>query len=308
MRQYLDLVEHVFKTGERRHDRTGVGTVSVFGTQTRYDLRAGLPLLTTKKVSFKNVVVELLWFLRGDTNIRFLIQHDVKIWNEWAFQGYLEKNKLTETLPRYGAAWKEELKKFAERMKIEEAFAREFGELGPIYGKQWRRWQSASGEEIDQIAGALEMIKQDPTSRRIIVSGWNVGEIQDLVRSHHHAPPSCHTIFQFYVTSDGQIDLQLYQRSADLALGVPYNIASYSILLTMIAQECGLQPRFFVHTIGDAHIYLNHIDGITQQLTRMPKKSPTLTIARKPFADLQYEDFSLIGYDPDPAIKFDIAV
>lgn len=308
MRPYLDLVQHILNHGERRADRTGIGTISVFGTQTRYDLREGLPLLTTKKVSFKNVVIELLWFLRGDTNIQYLVAHDVKIWNEWAYQVYLEKNQLVTKLPRYSEAWKQEMKIFVERVKTDPAFAKEYGELGPIYGKQWRRWLSASGEEIDQITGVIELIKKDPTSRRIIVSGWNVGEIQDLIRSHHHAPPSCHTIFQFYVTSDGQVDLQLYQRSADVALGVPYNIASYAILLTMIAQECNLTPRYFIHTIGDAHIYLNHIDGLKLQLGRTPRRSPKLTIAPKPFADLDYEDFQLTGYDPEPAIKFDIAV
>ncbi|MBI5405410.1 MAG: thymidylate synthase [Candidatus Kerfeldbacteria bacterium] len=308
MRQYLDLVSQVLDHGETRGDRTGVGTVSVFGAQARYDLRAGFPLLTTKKVSFKNVIVELLWFLRGDTNIQYLVQHDVKIWNEWAYQLYLEDQKLVDKLPRYSDAWKAEMLKFVEQVKTDDDFAKKYGELGPIYGKQWRRWLSASGEEIDQIQGVIDMIKHDPTSRRLIVSGWNVGEIQDLIKSHHHAPPSCHTIFQFYVSTDGWLDLQLYQRSADIALGVPYNLASYSALLSMVAQECDLRPRYFIHTFGDAHIYQNHIDGLREQLTRTPRPLPTLKIAKKPFADLQLEDFALENYDPYPAIKFQIAV
>lgn len=307
MRQYLDLVRHILEHGEARDDRTGIGTISVFGYQTRYDLREGFPMVTTKKVSFKNVIVELLWFLRGDTNIQYLVQHDVKIWNEWAYQTYLEHNKLVEKLPRYSEPWKEEMVTFVERVKTDDDFAKQYGELGPIYGKQWRRWLSASGEEIDQIAGVIDMIKHDPTSRRIIVSGWNVGEIQELIRHHHHAPPSCHTVFQFYVAGE-RLDLQLYQRSADTALGVPYNIASYAALLSMIAQECNLKPRYFIHTFGDVHIYKNHVDGLKEQLTREPYPLPTLKIAKQPFDQLQFEDFSLEQYQSHPAIKFQIAV
>lgn len=308
MRAYLDQLRYILKLGEERGDRTGVGTVSVFGLHTRYDLREGFPLVTTKKVSFKNVIVELLWFLRGDTNIRYLVQHGVGIWNEWAFQGYLEGNQLTERFALYSDAWREEKVRFVERVKTDDVFARQYGELGPVYGKQWRRWLAPDGTEIDQVAGVLELIRKDPTSRRIIVSGWNVGEIQELIRAHHRAPPSCHTIFQFYVAGGKELDLQLYQRSADMALGVPYNIASYAALLTMVAQECGLKPRYFLHTIGDAHIYRNHRDGIREQLTREPRKLPELTVARKPIDALAYEDFQLSGYDPHPAIKFQIAV
>ncbi len=307
MKQYLNQLREILDHGERRADRTGFGTISIFGMQTRYDLRQGFPLVTTKKVSFKNVMVELLWFLRGDTNIQYLVQHDVKIWNEWAYQGYLEDQQLTEKLPRYSDAWKAHMKEFVERVKTDNAFAKKYGELGPIYGKQWRRWLAANGQEIDQIAGVIALIKRDPTSRRIIVSGWNVGEIQELIKSHHRAPPSCHTIFQFYVSGEW-LDLQLYQRSADMALGVPYNLASYAALLSIIAQACGYKPRYFIHSFGDAHIYLNHVDGIREQLTRTPKSLPTLTIARKPIDDLRFEDFTLEGYDPYPAIKFQIAV
>lgn len=307
MHQYLDLVRHILEHGENRDDRTGIGTISVFGYQTRYDLRQGFPIVTTKKVSFKNVIVELLWFLRGDTNIQYLVQHDVKIWNEWAYQIYLEQNKLVEKLPRYSDAWREEMAKFVERVKVDDSFAKQYGELGPIYGKQWRRWLSVSGEEIDQIKGVIELIKRDPTSRRIIVSGWNVGEIQELIRHHHHAPPSCHTIFQFYVSGEW-LDMQLYQRSADTALGVPYNIASYAALLSMIAQECSLKPRYFIHTFGDLHIYKNHVEGLKEQLTRQPFPLPTLKISKKPFDQFRYEDFMLENYQSHPAIRFQIAV
>lgn len=308
MKPYLDQLRSILEHGERRADRTGVGTLSLFGTQARFDLREGFPLVTTKKVSFKNVIVELLWFLRGDTNIRFLVQQNVGIWNEWAFQGYLEKNGLVERFPLYSEAWKEEKGKFIERVKTEEAFAEQYGELGPIYGKQWRRWLAPNGEEIDQIAAVLDLIQRDPTSRRIIVSGWNVGEIQELIRAHHRAPPSCHTIFQFYVSGGSFLDLQLYQRSADMALGVPYNIASYAALLTMVAQQCNLEPRFFIHTIGDAHIYRNHVEGIREQLTREPMPLPKLSIERKPIDQLQFEDFHLEGYRSHPPIRFTIAV
>lgn len=307
MQQYLDLVRHVLEHGEARDDRTGVGTISVFGAQTRYDLRQGFPLLTTKKVSFKNVIVELLWFLRGDTNIQYLVQHDVKIWNEWAYQIYLEQNQLLEQYPRYSDVWKVHMLEFVERVKTDDMFAKQYGELGPIYGKQWRRWLAASGEEIDQIKGVIELIKRDPTSRRIIVSGWNVGEIQELIRHHHHAPPSCHTIFQFYVSGEW-LDMQLYQRSADTALGVPYNIASYAALLSMIAQECSLKPRYFIHTFGDLHIYKNHVEGLKEQLKRQPFPLPTLKISKKPFDQFRYEDFMLENYQSHPAIRFQIAV
>ncbi len=307
MRQYLDQLQYILDHGEQHNDRTGVGTKSVFGMQVRYDLRLGFPLMTTKKVSFKNVIVELLWFLRGDTNIQYLVQHDVKIWNEWAFQVYLEDKKLVDQYPRYADSWRAKMQEFVEQVKTDDAFAKKYGELGPIYGKQWRRWLSASGEEIDQIAGVIELLKKDPGSRRIIISGWNVGEIQDLIRHHHHAPPSCHTIFQFKVTNEF-LDLQLYQRSADMALGVPYNVASYAALLMIIAQQTGFTPRHFIHSFGDAHIYLNHIDGVNEQLTRQPKTLPQVSIANKPIDDLVYEDFTLTGYDPHPAIKFQIAV
>lgn len=307
MQQYLSLVREVLDRGDERPDRTGVGTRSVFGIQRKYDLREGFPLVTTKKVNFRNIVVELLWFLRGDTHIQYLVQNGVNIWNEWAFQVYLEENKLEEKFPRYSEAWKAEMLAFIEQVKADDSFARRWGELGPVYGKQWRKWGTADGKEIDQIAQVIELIQREPYSRRLIVSGWNVGEMQDLINAKHHAPPSCHTVFQFYV-SGNRLDLQLYQRSADIALGVPYNIASYSALLTIIAQETNLTPGVFTHTMGDAHIYLNHLDGLKEQITRQPFALPKLRLASKPMAELVAEDFVLEGYECHPFIKFQIAV
>lgn len=307
MKQYLSLVQEILEKGEQRKDRTGVGTISLFGIHRKYDLREGFPLVTTKKVNFKNVVVELLWFLSGDTNIQYLVKNEVNIWNEWAFQIFLEQNNLIEQHPRYSEIWKIKMAEFVAQIKSDNIFAKKWGELGPIYGKQWRRWEAKNGTEIDQIKGVIDLIKNDPTSRRIIVSGWNVGEIQELVHSHHHAPPSCHTLFQFYV-SDHRLDLQVYQRSADVALGVPYNIASYAALLTIIAQETDLQPGIFTHTMGDAHVYLNHVGGLKEQLKREPYSLPQLKFTKKPMADLVLDDFVLENYQCHPFIKFQIAV
>ena len=278
MRQYLQLLQEILDNGERKEDRTGTGTISLFGMQAKYDLREGFPLVTTKKVLFDAVLRELLWFLRGSTNINDdLVQH-TPIWNAWA-----DAN----------------------------------GELGPIYGYQWRKWprylralrlrsgHEESGlferEHVDQITQALNTIKKNPDSRRIIVSAWNVGDIPDMKL------PPCHAFFQYYVCN-GRLDMQLYQRSADMALGVPFNIASYALLLQMTAQECGLIPGIFTHTLGDAHIYLNHVDGIREQLKREPKDLPQVRIAAKPFFDLKFEDFELTGYQHHPFIKFPVAV
>lgn len=262
MKQYLDLVQFVLENGEKKEDRTGTGTLSVFGHQSRYDLREGFPLLTTKKVLFPAVIRELLWFLRGATNINDNLTEHTPIWDAWAD---------------------------------------EKGELGPIYGKQWVAWERQDGTTINQIQQAIDTIKNKPDSRRIIVSAWNVADIDKM------ALPPCHAFFQFYV-ANGHLDLQLYQRSADIALGVPFNIASYSALLMMMAKECKLTPRTFVHTLGDAHIYLNHVEGLQEQLKRTSKTLPTLRIADKPFWDLTFEDFELVGYQHDPFIKFPIAV
>ena len=262
MHQYLSLVREVLEQGEKKEDRTGTGTLSIFGVQRKYDLREGFPLLTTKKVLFSAVLRELLWFLRGSTNINDGLTQHTPIWDAWAD---------------------------------------EKGELGPVYGKQWRRWNAVNGREIDQIQAAIDLIKTNPNSRRIIVNAWNVGEIDQM------ALPPCHMFFQFYVVN-GRLDCQLYQRSADIALGVPFNIASYAALLMMVAQECGLVPGVFTHTMGDAHIYLNHIEGLQEQLKREPKKLPQLKIVQKPFWDLKFEDFQLIDYEHDPFIKFKVAV
>jgi thymidylate synthase len=259
MKPYLDLVRHILEHGERRQDRTGTGTLSVFGAQTRYDLREGFPLLTTKKVLFPAIVRELLWFLRGSTNINDDLTQHTPIWDAWAD---------------------------------------ERGELGPIYGYQWRNW---GGTGIDQIQAAIDLIRRDPSSRRIVVSAWNVSDLERM------ALPPCHVMFQFYV-SNGHLDCQLYQRSADIALGVPFNIASYALLTMMIAQECALVPRHFIHTLGDAHIYLNHVEGLKLQLERTPHPLPRLRIAQKPLFELGFEDIELVDYRHHPFIRFEVSV
>ena len=264
MNQYLTLLEHVKKNGQKKEDRTGTGTMSVFGYQMRFNLNEGFPLLTTKKVHLKSVIYELLWFLSGDTNIKFLKDNGVSIWDEWADEN---------------------------------------GNLGPVYGHQWRSWPTSEGREIDQISNLINQIKKTPDSRRLIVSAWNVGEINKMKL------PPCHCFFQFYV-ADGRLSCQLYQRSADIFLGVPFNIASYALLTQMIAHVCGLEYGEFIHTLGDAHIYTNHIDQVNEQLRRKSKKLPQLKInpSVKNIFDFKYEDFSLEGYDPYPLIKAPVAV
>lgn len=264
MKQYLDLVKHVMENGTLKGDRTGTGTRSVFGYQLRCNLEDGFPLLTTKKVHLKSIIYELLWFLKGDTNVRYLQEHGVRIWNEWADEN---------------------------------------GELGPVYGHQWRSWPDYEGGTIDQIAKVVEDIKNNPNSRRHIVSAWNVAEVNRM------ALPPCHSLFQFYV-ADGKLSLQLYQRSADLFLGVPFNIASYALLLMMVAQVTGLKAGEFIHTFGDAHIYTNHFEQVQLQLTREPRKLPVMKLNPevKDLLDFTYEDFTLEGYDPHPAIKGVVSV
>jgi thymidylate synthase len=309
MKQYLNLLRHVLEHGEKKAARQGIDTLSVFGSQTRYDLREGFPLLTTKKVFIKGIVHELLWFLSGDTNIKYLVDNDVKIWNEWAFERYLQGNRLKEKFPRYSDEWHEEQKRFVEQVKADKAFADQWGDLGPVYGKQWTAWEDKDGAEINQLQDVLDRIKNEPHSRRIIVSGWNVGELQALIHDPNLAPPPCHTLFQFYV-NNGELSCQLYQRSADIFLGVPFNIASYALLTHMIAQVTGFKAREFIHTIGDAHLFFNHFDQAKEQLSREPKPLPTLwlnpTITN--LWGFRFEDIAVENYDPHPAIKAPIAV
>ena len=264
MKQYLELVRHVRDHGARKQDRTGVGTLSVFGHQMRFDLEAGFPAITTKRLHFRSIIYELLWFLRGETNIAYLHEHGVSIWDEWAD---------------------------------------EHGELGPVYGSQWRSWPTPGGEHIDQIARVVESLRANPDSRRHIVSAWNVAEIDRM------ALPPCHLLFQFYVAK-GRLSCQLYQRSADLFLGVPFNIASYSLLTLMMAQVVGLDPGEFIHTLGDAHLYVNHLEQVETQLARDPHPLPTMTLNPevKSIFDFDYEDFELNNYRYHPAIKAPIAV
>jgi len=307
--KYLGLLQKILDAWVDRMDRTGTGTRSVFGHQMRFDLSQGFPLLTTKKVFIKAIIHELIWFLSGDTNIRYLVQNDVKIWNEWAFAKYLKKTWKDTEIPRYSPEWDAEMWVFIEKIKTDESFALEWGDLWPVYGKQWRAWETKGGNLIDQMQNALNMIVNDPYSRRNIVSGWNVGEIEDLIRDKDTAPPPCHTLFQFYV-ADGKLSCQLYQRSADVFLGVPFNIASYALLTMMIAQVSGLEYGEFIHTFWDVHIYQNHMDQVREQLSRSPRSFPTMRINPevKSLFDFKYEDFTLEWYDPHPSIKAPIAV
>ena len=309
MKVYLDLLNKVMEEGVDKSDRTGVGTRSIFGAQIRMNLGEGFPLLTTKKVFLKGIIHELLWFLTGSTNIRPLVLNGVNIWNEWPFQAWLEDNNLVSKHQRYSDGWKDEMKKFIQRIKEDEQFAAKYGELGPVYGKQWVKWKAADGSEINQIQNAVDLIRNDPTSRRIMVSAWNVGEIMELVTNHHHSPPACHSLFQFIVIN-GKLSCGLYQRTADMFLGVPFNIASYSLLTMMMAQVTGLKPGEFVHSFGDTHIYSNHFDQVREQLQRKPGELPTMTLNSKikNIFDFKYEDFKLENYEPKPAIKAPIAV
>ncbi|MEL7162621.1 MAG: thymidylate synthase [Bacteroidota bacterium] len=251
MQTYLRLLDHILEHGTVKGDRTGTGTRSVFGYQMRFDLTEGFPLLTTKKVHWKSVVHELVWFIRGDTNLRYLVRNGVRIWNEWPFRHYLESNGLTERFPQHSPEWKAEMKRFVERIKEDDDFAEKWGELGPVYGHQWRNFNG-----IDQLAEVIESIKTKPDSRRHIVTAWNPTDIPAMAKA---GLPPCHTMFQFYV-ADGKLSCQLYQRSADVFLGVPFNIASYALLTHLVARECGLEVGDFVHTLGDAHLYSNHLE------------------------------------------------
>jgi len=309
MKQYLTLLEHILTTGTDKTDRTGIGTRSIFGYQMRFNLALGFPLLTTKKVNLKSIIYELLWFLQGDTNIKYLVQNSVHIWDEWPYQGWLKNQALEEKYPMYSEAWKEKKKEFIEKIKTDDAFAREWGDLGPVYGKQWIKWEASDGTKINQIAQAQDMLRKSPDSRRIIVSGWNIGDLEQQVKNKIAAPPPCHTVFQFNVANN-KLSCQLYQRSADVFLGVPFNIASYALLTMMIAQSTGLELGEFIHTFGDVHIYNNHFDQVREQLAREPKTLPTMKINPdvKDIFGFHFEDFELQGYDPYPAIKALIAV
>ncbi len=304
---YLDLLEHLLQNGNVKTDRTGTGTKSVLGYQMRFNLQDGFPLLTTKKVPFKAIVHELLWFLRGDTNLKYLADNNVHIWDEWPYKAYLTRNNIP--VPKSDSEeWSKGLAEFIEKIKTDEAFAKEYGNLGPIYGYQWRSWPAEGGRHIDQLAEVIEQIKKTPDSRRMIVSAWNVGDIAEMAKA---GLPPCHCLFQFYV-ADGKLSCQLYQRSCDTFLGVPFNIASYALLVHIIAQVCGLAVGEFVWTGGDVHLYLNHLEQAKTQLARRNEIRPLPTLKMNPekknVEDFTIEDFELIGYDPHPAIKAPIAV
>ena len=305
MKQYLDLVSHIMETGNDKGDRTGTGARSVFGYQMRFDLSKGFPLLTTKKLPFNMIANELLWFLAGSTNIQPLLKNNVHIWDEWPYKSYLMQNGLA--VPKTDSPeWKEGIQAFTKQILEDDAFAKEYGELGPVYGYQWRNWPAPDGRHIDQIREVVEQIKNSPDSRRMIVSAWNVADIQEMTKS---GLPPCHCLFQFYV-ANGRLSCQLYQRSCDTFLGVPFNVASYSLLTMMLAQVCDLLPGEFVWTGGDVHLYSNHFEQVATQLERTPKELPTLWINPevKDIFSFTIEDFKLENYNPDPSIKAPIAV
>ena len=301
MKQYLDLVRHIRDNGVIKGDRTGTGTRSIFGYQMRFDLSDGFPLVTSKKVHLKSILHELLWFIRGDTNIRYLVENGVGIWNDWPYQSWLRQTGQEDDLAMYSTEWKAGMQEFIERIKTDAAFAQQYGDLGPVYGHQWRNF-----EGVDQLAQLVDDIKANPDSRRLLVSAWNPKDIPVMVKS---GLPPCHSLFQFYVT-EGRLSCQLYQRSADVFLGVPFNIASYSILTLMIAQVTGLKPGDFVHTFGDAHLYSNHMEQVEEQLSRSTFDLPTLAINPQVnnLFDFVYEDFELLNYQSHGPISAPVAV
>lgn len=312
MKQYLELCKHVLETGAKKEDRTGTGTFSVFGYQMRFDLTEGFPLVTTKKIAFRLIVSELLWFLKGDTNVQTLMKERNPIWDEWAFEKWITSKEYngpdmtnfglrSATDAEFAELYTNEMNTFKKRVIEDNEFAAKYADLGPVYGKQWRSW-STNGEVVDQIKNVIESIKKNPDSRRHIVTAWNPSEVEDM------ALPPCHALFQFYV-AEGKLSCQLYQRSADIFLGVPFNIASYALLVHLIAKECELEVGEFVHTLGDAHIYSNHISQVKEQLQREPKTLPMLKLPEDiSIFDLKTEDIKLEDYNPYPRIKAPIAV
>ncbi|WP_186577751.1 thymidylate synthase [Aquibacillus kalidii] len=312
---YLDLCKTVLKSGTRKGDRTNTGTQSVFGYQMRFDLKEGFPLLTTKRVPFRLIASELLWFIKGDTNIQYLLKHDNNIWNEWAFKSWVESDEYqgpdmtdfgnrSQQDPEFNALYKGQMDKFKEKILHDDDFASKYGDLGSVYGQQWRAWKTSKGETIDQLKQVIDSIKHNPNSRRHIVSAWNPEDVPTNM-----ALPPCHTMFQFYV-ADGKLSCQLYQRSADIFLGVPFNIASYALLTHLIAHECNLDVGDFIHTLGDAHIYSNHVEQVKTQLSREPKALPSLKINgdKQSIFDFEMEDLEVVGYDSHPPIKAPVAV
>ncbi|NOU75086.1 thymidylate synthase [Paenibacillus sp. LMG 31458] len=314
MKAYQELLQDILTNGTKKEDRTGTGTISVFGRQMRFDLAAGFPLVTTKRVPFRLIASEMLWFIKGDTNIRYLLQHNNHIWNEWAFKKWVEsadysgpdmsnfglRSQQDET---FKLQYDEQMDEFVKKVLEDDEFAKQYGELGDVYGKQWRDWTTTQGGTIDQLKEVIHMIKTNPDSRRLIVSAWNPEDVPSM------ALPPCHTLFQFYV-AEGKLSCQLYQRSADTFLGVPFNIAGYALLTYLIAHECGLGVGEFVHTIGDAHIYTNHMDQIQTLLSREPRELPTLKLNKDVASifDFDVSDIEMLEYNPHPTIKAPVAV
>ena len=301
MKQYLDLVRHIRDHGTLKEDRTGTGTVSIFGYQMRFNLADGFPLVTTKRVHLKSILHELLWFIKGDTNIKYLVQNGVGIWNDWPYQNWLRETGQAQNLQMYSSEWRLVMKEFIERIKSDDTFARQYGDLGPVYGKQWRNFGG-----VDQLTNLVNDIKTNPDSRRLIVSAWNPQDIPVMIKS---GLPPCHSLFQFYVV-EGRLSCQLYQRSADVFLGVPFNIASYAILTIMIAQVTGLRPGDFIHTFGDAHLYLNHMEQVDEQLSRAEFDLPELKVnpSVTSLFDFVFEDFELQNYMSHEPISAPVAV